>query len=85
MSFGGGGASRGDLSDAALDAGTRFKDALAVLPAELVTLISLFLLPEDHPNSLQHVALMVRRDKRAASYGIQIGLSLLARHYGYST
>ena len=83
MGFGGGGGIPGALSDAALEAGRRVKNALAVLPAELVTLTTLFLLPEDHPFSLERVAAMVKEDRRAAAYGIRIALSLLARHYGY--
>jgi hypothetical protein len=83
MGFGGGGGIPGSLSDAALEAGRRVKNALAVLPAELVTLTTLFLLPEDHPFSLERVAAMVKEDRRAAAYGIRIALSLLARFYGY--
>jgi hypothetical protein len=79
-----GGGAGGELSDAALDAGRRVTRALAVLPAELVTLTTLFLLPEDHPFSLERCAAMVKEDRRAAAYGIRIALSLLARHYGYA-
>jgi hypothetical protein len=78
-----GGGAQGSLSDAALEAGRRVTRALAVLPTELVTLTTLFLLPEDHPFSLERVAAMVKEDRRAAAYGIRISLSLLARHYGY--
>jgi hypothetical protein len=80
---GGGSGSPGSLSDAALDAGQRIRKALAVLPPELETLTSLFLLPEDHPFSLERCAALVKEDRRAAAYGIRIALSLLARHYGY--
>ena len=83
MSMGGGGGLPGTLGDAALEAGRRVTRALAVLPTELVTLTTLFLLPEDHPFSLERVAAMVKEDRRAAAYGIHISLSLLARHYGY--
>jgi hypothetical protein len=75
----------GVLSDAALDAGQRMHRALAVLPPELVRLTTLFLLPEDHPFSLEHCAGLVREDRRAAAFGIRVALSLLARHYGYAT
>ena len=84
MSFGaGGGGSPGTLSDAALEAGRRAQAALAVLPAELRTLTELFLLPEDHPFSLERCAALVRQDRRAAAFGIRVALSLLARHYGF--
>ena len=83
VSGGGGGARPGCLSDAALDAGQRIRKALAVLPRELETLTTLFLLPEDHPFSLERCAALVKEDRRAAAYGIRIALSLLARHYGY--
>ena len=75
----------GALSDAALDAGRRAQRALGVLPRELRQLTELFLMPEDHPFSLERCAAIVREDRRAAAYGIRIALSLLARHYGYST
>lgn len=79
------GAGAGTLSDAALDAGQRVRRAFAVLPPELTTLTNLFLLPEDHPFSLEHCAALVKQDRRAAAFGIKIALSLLARHYGYAT
>lgn len=82
MMFSPGGGGSSDLPDAVLDAGTRFKDAMAVLPTELVGLTTLFLLPEDHPFSLERCAAIVREDRKAASFGIRISLSLLARHYG---
>jgi hypothetical protein len=85
MLAGGGGGAHGTLSDCALDAGRRVQKALAVLPRELRQLSELFLLAEDHPFSLERVAAIVKEDRRAASYGIRIALSLLARHYGYST
>ena len=86
MMLGGrGGASPGLVSDAALDAGRRVQKALAVLPRELRQLTELFLMPEDHPFSLERVAAIVKEDRRAAAYGIRISLSLLARHYGYVT
>jgi hypothetical protein len=81
---GGGGGSPGSLSDAALDAGQRVRKAMAVLPAELETLTTLFLLPEDHPFSLERCAALVKQDRRAAAFGIRISLSLLARHYHYA-
>lgn len=81
----GGGSSPGSLSDVALDAGRRVSKALAVLPRELRQLTELFLMPEDHPFSLERVAAIVKEDRRAAAYGIRIALSLLARHYGYAS
>ena len=71
--------------DAALDAGKRVSRALTVLPRELRQLTELFLMPEDHPFSLERVAAIVKEDRRAAAYGIRIALSLLARHYGYAS
>jgi hypothetical protein len=85
MSFGAGGGSPGTLSDTALDAGQRAQAALSALPPELRSLTELFLLPEDHPFSLERCAALVRQDRRAAAFGIRVALSLLARHYGYST
>ena len=86
MEFGGrGSGGHGNLSDAALDAGKRVSKALAVLPRELRQLTELFLMPEDHPFSLERVAAIVKEDRRAAAYGIRIALSLLARHYGYAS
>lgn len=79
----GGGGRPGSLPDAALDAGQRVRRALAVLPVELETLTTLFLLPEDHPFSLERCAALVKQDRRAAAFGIRIALSLLARHYHY--
>ena len=84
LGAGGGGGVPGSLSDAALDAGQRVRKALAVLPVELTTLTTLFLLPEDHPFSLERCAAMVKQDRRAAAFGIRVALSLLARHYGFS-
>ncbi len=80
----GGGGQSGVLSDAALDAGQRVRRAMAVLPPELTRLTELFLLPEDHPFSLEQCAALVKQDRRAAAFGIRVGLSLLARHYGYA-
>jgi hypothetical protein len=80
---GGGSGLPGSLPDVALDAGRRVSKALAVLPRELRQLTELFLMPEDHPFSLERVAAIVKEDRRAAAYGIRIALSLLARHYGY--
>ncbi len=86
MEFGGrGSGGHGNISDAALDAGKRVARALGVLPRELRQLTELFLMPEDHPFSLERVAAIVKEDRRAAAYGIRIALSLLARHYGYAT
>ena len=79
-----GGGQGGVLSDAALDAGQRVRRAMAVLPPELPRLTELFLLPEDHPFSLEQCAAPVKQDRRAAAFGIRIALSLLARHYGYA-
>ena len=81
----GGGGLPGSLSDVKLDAGRRVTNALAVLPRELRQLTELFLMPEDHPFSLERVAAMVKEDRRAAAFGIRIALSLLAKHYGYVT
>ncbi len=76
MMLGGrGGASPGLVSDAALDAGKRVARALGVLPRELRQLTELFLMPEDHPFSLERVAAIVKEDRRAAAYGIRIALS----------
>jgi hypothetical protein len=85
MLGGGGGGRHGLVSDTALDAGKRVQKALAVLPRELRQLTELFLMPEDHPFSLERVAAIVKEDRRAASFGIRIALSLLAKHYGYVT
>jgi hypothetical protein len=71
------------LSDTALEAGRRVQAALSVLPAELRPLTELFLLPEDHPFSLERCAALVRQDRRAAAFGIRVALSLLARYYGF--
>ena len=79
-----GGVPGGTLSDAKLDAGARVKKALGALPPELVTFTCLFLLPEDHPFSLERLAAKVREDKRAVSYAVRLALSMLARHYGYA-
>jgi hypothetical protein len=84
MLAGGGGAGAGTLSDAALDAGQRVRRAVGVLPPELVKLTELFLLPEDHPFSLEQCAALVKQDRRAAALGIRVALSLLARYYGYA-
>lgn len=73
----------GTLSDTALEAGRKTQAALSVLPSELRALTELFLLPEDHPFSLERCAALVRQDRRAAAFGIRVALSLLARHYGY--
>ncbi len=54
MEFGGrGSGGPGNISDTALDAGKRVARALAVLPRELRQLTELFLMPEDHPFSLE--------------------------------
>ncbi len=71
------------LPDAKLDAGRRVSRALAALPPELVTLTSLFLMPEDHPFSVERLTAKVREDKRAVAYALRLALSMLARHYGY--
>ena len=79
------GVARGStLSDAKLDAGRRVKKALSALPPELVTLTCLFLLPEDHPFSLEGLAAKVKEDKRALSFAVRLSLTMLARHYGYA-
>ena len=86
MMLGGqGGGAPGNVSDTALDAGRRVQRAMAVLPRELRALTELFLMPEDHPFSLERCAAIVKEDRKAAAYGIRIALSLLARFYGYST
>ena len=54
------------MSDAALDAGKRCARALGVLPRELKPLTELFLMPEDHPFSLERVAAIVKEDRPAA-------------------
>lgn len=79
------GAATTALSDAKCDAIDRLKRAMAQLPNELATLLTLFLLPEDEPFSLERCAAIVREDRRAAAFGIRLGLTILARHYGYST
>ena len=79
-----GGAPGSNLSDAKLDAGKRVKRALNALPPELVTLTCLFLLPEDHPFSIERLAAKIREDKRAVAYAVRLALSMLARHYGYA-
>jgi hypothetical protein len=79
-----GGVPGGTLSDAKLDAGARVKKALGALPPELVTFPCLFLLPEDHPFSLERLATKMREDKRAVAYAVRLALSMLARHYGYA-
>jgi hypothetical protein len=79
-----GGVPGSNLPDAKLDAGRRVKKALAALPPELVTLTCLFLLPEDHPFSMERLAAKVREDKRAVSYAVRLALTMLARHYGYA-
>lgn len=73
-----------DLPDSALDAGKRVKNALAILPPELVSMTILFLLPDfsERSFSLERIAGMVKEDKRAVGLGVRAGLSLLARHYG---
>ena len=81
----GGGGTPGSLPDVKLDAGRRVARALSVLPRELRQMTELFLMPEDHPFSLERVAAMVKEDRRAAAFGIRIALSLLAKHYGYVT
>lgn len=86
MTRAGSGAGTGStLPDAKLEAGRRVHAALGVLPPELVTLTCLFLLPEDHPFSIERLAAKVKEDKRAVSYAVRLALSLLARHYGYAT
>ena len=65
----------GSLSDVKLDAGRRVAAALVVLPRELRQLTELFLMPEDHPFSLERVAAMVKEDRRAAAFGIRVALS----------
>ena len=80
-----GGGLPGSLPDVKLDAGRRVAAALVVLPRELRQLTELFLMPEDHPFSLERCAAIVQEDRRAAAFGIRIALTLLARHYGYVT
>lgn len=85
MLGGGSGHARSTLSDTKLDAGTRLKEALATLPTELLTLTTIFLLPEDHAPTLERLAASVRLHKQAVAFGIRTSLTILARHYGYST
>lgn len=81
----GGGSPSTALSDAKCDAMQRLKSAMGCLPIQLETLLTLFLMPEDEPFSLERCAAIVREDRKAASYGLRIGLTILARHYGYAT
>ena len=78
-------AARPGASDAALDAGRRVARRWRCCRANSGTLTELFLMPEDHPFSLERVAAIVKEDRRAAAFGIRIALSLLAKHYGYVT
>lgn len=80
-----GGAVTTTLSDAKCDAIDRLKSAMSCLPIQLATLVTLFLMPEDEPFSLERCASIVREDRKAAAYGIRIALTILARHYGYSS
>lgn len=82
---GSGGRSNADPSDAKCDAIDRVNKAVACLPPELCTFATLFLIPEDHPFSLERCAAVVRIDRKAASFAIRTSLSILARHYGYAT
>jgi len=84
MSRSGGGAST-SISDGKCDAIDRLKRAMAQLPREVETILTLFLLPEDEPFSLERCAAIVREDVKAARFAIRVGLTILARHYGYST
>lgn len=78
----GGGSAQSTLPDAKLDAMTRLGKAMAVLPPECETLVSLFLLTEGECFSLERCASLINRDRRAALPLLQVGLSLLSRHYG---
>jgi len=84
LTVGARGGAGGTLPDAKLEAGRRVKAALDALPPELVTLTCLFLMPEDHPFSVERLAAKVKEDKRAVSYALRLALSMLARHYGYA-
>lgn len=85
MSSGGSGGPKSTLADGKLDAMARVGKAMAIIPQDIKTLLTLFLLPEDEPFSLERCAALVRLNRAAAALGIRVGLSLLARHYGYST
>lgn len=79
---GAGGAST-SLSDAKCDAIGRLKAAMAIVPAKCGTVLTLFLMPEDHPFSLEQIAGMVRRNPKTVGRYIRHGLTALALHYGY--
>lgn len=73
-----------DISQSAIDAGRRYMDAMAVLPAELVTMTVRFLFPTDGPDhalTLAEVGMSLSMPTEAVSLGIRTALSLLARHY----
>lgn len=78
-----GGNARSTLSDAKCDAISRLGRALAVLPPEIESIITLFLLTEGEAFSLERCAARVKRHPRAALPLLEAGLSLLSRHYGY--
>jgi hypothetical protein len=74
-----------EIPQRAIDARGRVKQALAILPPELLTMTILFLLPDfrEQPLNLERIGQMVKEDKRSITLGIRASLSLLARHYGY--
>ena len=64
--------------------GKRVARALAVLPRELRQLTELFLMPEDHPFSLERCAAIVKEDREQLPSRDQDRVEpCLARHYGY--
>lgn len=71
-----------NLSDAKCDAIDRLKAAMAVIPPKCGTVLTMFLMPEDHPFSLEQIAGMVRRNPKTVSRYIGQGLRALAVHYG---
>jgi hypothetical protein len=82
---GGGGPT--EIPDSAIDASRRLRAAMSNLPAEIETIITLFVLgsSEDGATSFENIAKRVGEDKRAIPLAIRSGLSLLARHYGLCT
>jgi hypothetical protein len=82
-----GGGAPTEIPQNAIDASRRVKAALSHLPAEILTINTLFLLggSEDGQTSFENIAKRVGEDKRAIPIAIRAGLSILARHYGYET
>ena len=73
-----------DIPDYAIAAKDRVKEALSVLTPELLTMTTLFLFPDhkDEAPTFENIGARTKRHKRCISFGIEIALSLLARHYG---